>query len=51
VVEDTSFEERIGWVGEILGEELPKVAKKSANFLRSVTDKPEKEYRGCLHPS
>jgi hypothetical protein len=45
VVEETTFEERIMWVGDILGEKLPTVSKKSANFLRSVADGQEKEYK------
>jgi hypothetical protein len=45
VIDDTSFEERVEMVGDILGTTLPTINKKSANFAMSVTKKAGKEYK------
>ena len=45
IIAETTFEERIHWVGDILGEELPTVSKKSSNFVRSVAEGQEKAYK------
>ena len=39
VISDTSYEERIEMVGDILGAELPTTIKRSANFAMSVSKK------------
>jgi len=44
VVNDTTYEERISMVGDILGADLPKTSKKSNNFAMSVSTKGSKEY-------
>jgi hypothetical protein len=45
VISETSFEERILMVGDILGEELPTVERKSVNFVRSVGEEDAHSFK------
>jgi hypothetical protein len=45
VIAETGFEERIMMVGDILGEELPTIQRKSTNFTKSLGEEGEKRFK------